>query len=91
MFWVNFVILEIMDLGFVIISLIFINKFYCLLWVKSRSRFEELFEEFPKSSHLRDDLLMLLGFFPFEGFPSEKYCVHYADVMNVFLLHCLFV
>ena len=55
--------------------------------VYSRSGFEELFKEFPKSSHLRDEILMLLGFFSFEGFPSEKYCVHCADVMNVFLLH----
>ena len=38
--------------------------------------FEELFEEFLKPSHLRDELLMLLGFLSFEGFPSEKSCVH---------------
>ena len=88
MFWVIFVILETVDLGFVIISLIFIDKFYYLLWVKSGSGFEELFEEFPKSSHLRDELLMLLGFLPFEGVPVEKYCVHCADVLNVFLIYC---
>ena len=40
MFWVIFVILETVDLGFVIISLIFIDKFYYLLWVKSGSGFE---------------------------------------------------
>ena len=59
--------------------------------VKPRLGFEELFEEFPKSSHLRDELLLLLGFLSFEGFPSEKSCVHCADVMNVLLLQCLFV
>ena len=58
--------------------------------VKPRFGFEELFEEFPKSSHSRDELLMFLGFLSFEGFPSEKSCVHCADVMNVFLLHLLF-
>ena len=52
--------------------------------VKPRFGFEELFEEFPKSSYSRDELLMLWGFFSFEGFPSEKSCVHCADVMNVF-------
>ena len=33
--------------------------------------FEELFEEF-QASHLRDELLMLLGFLSFKGFPGEK-------------------
>ena len=59
---------------------------------KPRFGFEEIFEEFPKSSHSRDDLLMLLGFLSFEGFPSEKSCVHCANVMNVFftaLIICL--
>ena len=37
--------------------------------------FEEFFEEFLKPSHLRDELLMLLGFLSFEDFPSEKYCL----------------
>ena len=55
--------------------------------VNSRSRIEKNFEEVFKSSHLRDELLMLLGFLSFEGFPSEKSCVHCADVMNVFLMH----
>ena len=58
--------------------------------VKPRFGFEELFEEFPKPSHLRDKLLMLLGFFPLKV-SSVKTRVHCADVMNVFLLHCLFV
>ena len=48
--------------------------------------FEELFEEFPKSSHSRDDLLKILGFLCFESFPSEKSCVHCVDVMNVFFI-----
>ena len=58
--------------------------------VKPRFGFEEHFEEFLKPSHLRDELLMLLGFLSFEGSSGEKYCVRVsmcADVMNVFLLH----
>ena len=55
---------------------------------KPRFRFEELFEEFPKPSHLRDELLMLLGFCPFEGFPSENIVSKCANVINVFLLYC---
>ena len=69
--WEIFVTLEIVGK---IISLIFTNKL--VLWVNSRSRIEELFEEFFESSHSRDELLMLLGFLSFEGFPNEKYCVH---------------
>ena len=56
--------------------------------VKPRFGFEELFEEFRKPSHLRDELLMLLGFLSFEGFPSENTVSKCADVMNVFSLHC---
>ena len=41
-----------------------------------------------KPSHLRDELLMLLGFLSFEGFPSENIVSKCADVMNVLLLHC---
>ena len=59
-----------------------------LLWSKSRSRFEEIFEEFLRPSHLRDELLMLLGFLSFEGFPVKNIVSMCADVINVFLLHC---
>ena len=47
---------------FGIISLIFFFDNFCDV-VKPRFGFEELFEEFPKSSHLRDELLMLFGVF----------------------------
>ena len=59
-----------------------------LLWSKSRSRFEEIFEEFLRPSHLRDELLMLLGFLSFEGFPVKNIVSMCANVINVFLLHC---
>ena len=76
----------------VIINLILLPINFTVTMVKPRFGFEELFEEFPKSSHSQDELLMLLGFLSFEGFPSEKSRVHCADVMNVFLtvlLNCL--
>ena len=59
-----------------IISLIFTDEFYSYCGQNPDPGFEELFEEFLKPSYLRDELLMLLGFLSFEGFPSEKYCVH---------------
>ena len=59
---------------FGIISLIFFFDNFCDV-VKPRFGFEELFEEFLKPSHLQDELLILLGFFSFQGFLSEKYCV----------------
>ena len=42
----------------------------------------ELFEDF-QSSHLRDELLMLLGFLSFKGFPREKSRVQCVDVIDV--------
>ena len=60
----------------VIISLNILLIIFIVTVVKPRFGFKELFEEFSESSHLRDELLMLLGFLSFEGFPSEKYCVH---------------
>ena len=57
--------------------------FFIVTMVKPRSGFKELFEEFSESSHLRDALLMLLGFSPMKILVSM--CI---DVMNVFLLYC---
>ena len=74
-----------------IISLIFLLINFAMTVVKPRFGFEELFEEIPKSSHSQDELLILLGFLSFEGFPIEKSCVHCANVMNIILLHLLFV
>ena len=55
--------------------------------VKPRLGFEELFEEFLKSSHLRDELVMLFGVCHLKVFVVKNSCVYCADVMNVFLLH----
>ena len=60
----------------VIISLNILLIIFIMTVVKPRFGFTELSEEFSESSHLRDELLMLLGFFSFEGFPNEKSCVH---------------
>ena len=60
--------------------------------VKPKLGFKELFKEFPKSSHLQDELSMLFGvFFPLKVSPMKNSCVHCADVMNVILLHLAFV
>ena len=50
----------------------------------------ELFEEF-QSSHLQNELLMLLGFLSFKGYPSEKSCVQCVDVIDVIYCTCHFV
>ena len=63
-------------LWFLFISLNFTNKIYSTVGTIPDLEFKEFFEEFLKTSHLRDELLMLLGFLSFEGFPTEKYCVH---------------
>ena len=71
--WENYVVLENV-IG--IISLNILLIIFIVTVVKPRFGFKKFFEEFSESSHLRDELLMLLGFLSFEGFPNEKYCVH---------------
>ena len=83
--WENYIVLENVT-G--IISLNILLIIFIVTVVKPRFGFKELFEEFPKSSHLRDELLMLLGFFSFKGFPVKNIVSKCADVMNVFLLYC---
>ena len=59
-----------------IISLIFTDEFYSYYGQNPDLDLRNFFEEFLKPFHLRDELLMLLGFLSLEGFPSEKYCAH---------------
>ena len=59
-----------------IIGLIFTDEFYSYCGQNRDLDLRNFLEDFFESSHLRDELLMLLGFLSFEGFPMEKYCIH---------------
>ena len=75
-----------------IISLSFTDEFYCYCGKILDLELMNFFEEFSESSHLRDELLMLLGFLSFEGSPVKNIVSMCVDVMNEFftaLLNCL--
>ena len=75
-----------------------LNLYFCVktifcnfvdLWYKPIRVWEFFWRT--RSSHLRDELLMLLGFLFFKDFPSEKSYVHWYWCDWCYLLHLSFV